>query len=114
MIYKVYANCVTRAKAISKITEKDVNEYICQEADLFFDHNDLDFLPRNEDDEIEDPIFNKCYEVVWDLIDELWNKNRVLECGAFMIVEADETPSRPNNCSDSYSDIDIADIMKRM
>ena len=114
MIYKVYAQCAVRAKSISEIREEDVKEYISLETDLFFDHNDLDFLPRNEDDEIEDSIINKSEEVVYDLVDELWNKNKLLECGDFMIVEADEAPSRPNNCGDSYSDIDIADIIKRM
>ena len=114
MIYKVYAKCVTRAKAITKITEEDVKEYISQETDRFFDHNDLDFLPRNEDDEIEDSIVNKCYEAVYDLIDELWNKNKLLECGDFKIVEADEAPSRPNNCGNSYGDIDVEDVIKKM
>ena len=114
MIYKVYAQCAVRAKSIFEISEEDVKNYISQETDLFFDHNNLDFLPRNEDDEIEDSIWNKCYEAVYDLIDELWNKNRILECGDFMIVEADEAPSRPNNCSDSYADIDEKDVIKKM
>lgn len=114
MIFKIYANNVTVTKAITEISEEDVKEYISQETDEFFNHNDLDFLSRNEDDEIEDSIMNKCYEAVYDLMDELWNKNRILECGDFKIVEADEAPSRPNSCSDSYRDIDIADIMKRM
>lgn len=114
MIYKVYANCVRVPKAITEITEEDVKEYISQETDEFFDHNDLDFLPHDEDGYIEDSVMNKCHEVVYDLIDELWNKNKLLECGDFEIVEADEAPSRPNMCGGSSGDIDIADIMKRM
>ena len=114
MIYKVYANNVRTAKAITEITEEDVKEYIAQEMNEFFDHNDLDFLPHNEDDEFEDLIWNKCHEAIYDLIDELWNKNRILECGDFKIVEADEAPSRPNRCSNSYADIDKEDVIKKM
>ena len=114
MIYKVYASNVTVTKAITEITEEEVKEYICQETDDFFGHIDLDFLPRNEDNEIEDSVMNNCFDVVYDLIDELWNKNRVLECGDFKIVEADEAPSRPNRCSESYTDIDAKDIISKM
>ena len=114
MIYKVYANCVRRAKAITEITEEDVKEYIAQEMNEFFDHNDLDFLPHNEDDEFEDFIWEQCNEAVYNLIDDLWNKNRVLECGDFMIVEADEAPSRPNICGNTYSDIDKEDVVTKM
>lgn len=114
MIYKVYANCVRRAKAITKITEEDVKEYISQETNEFFDHNDLDFLPRDEDGYIEDSVMNKCHEAVYDLIDELWNKNKLLECGDFEIVEADETPSRPDMCGSSSRDIYKEDVIKKM
>lgn len=114
MIYKVYANCVRVPKSIQEISEQDVKEYISQETNEFFDHNDLDFLSHNEDDEFEDLIWTKCHEAVYDLIDELWNKNRVLECGDFMIVEADEAPTRPNMCGSSHADIYKEDIIKKM
>ena len=114
MIYKVYAKCVRVAKSIQEISEEAVKEYISQETNEFFDHNDLDFLPHNDDDEYEDLIWIKCNEAVYDLIDELWNKNRVLECGDFEIIEADETPSRPDMCGSSHADICKDDVIAKM
>jgi len=114
MIYKVYAQCVVRAKSVIVINEKDVNECILDEANSFFDYSNLDFLPHNEDDEIEDSVFNKCYEIVADMLTDIWNKNKRLECGDFMIVEADEAPSRPNMCGSSHADIYKEDIIAKM
>lgn len=116
MIFKVYGQNITRARgtAISIIDPKEVNDYISNQANDFFNGSDLSFLPHNEDDEIEDEIFNKACEAVYELIDEIWSKDKILFCGDFMIVEADEAPSRPSMCGDSYGDLKEADILKKM
>lgn len=116
MIFKVYGQNIIRARgtAISVIDPEEVSNYISDQANDYLNSSSLDFLPHNEDGEIEDEIFNKAYEAVYDLIDEIWNKDKILFCGDFMIAEADEAPYRPSMCGDSYGDLKEADILKKM
>lgn len=116
MIFKVYGQNITRPRgmAISIIDPEEVSNYISDQANDYFNNSSLDFLPHNEDDEIEDDVFNKAYEAVYDLIDEIWNKDKILFCGDFMIMEADEAPSRPSMCGDSYGLLQDKDIIKKM
>ena len=116
MIFKVYGQNITRPRgmAISIIDPEEVSNYISDQANDYFNSSSLDFLPHNEDDEIEDDVFNRAFEAVYDLIDEIWNKDKVLFCGDFMIMEADEAPSRPSMCGDSYGLLQDKDIIKKM
>lgn len=116
MIFKIYGQNITRARgtAISIIDPEEVNNYISDQANDFFNGSDLSFLPHNVDDEIEDDDFNKAYEAVYDLIDEIWKKDKILFCGDFMIMEADEAPARPSMCGDSYAFLKESDIIKKM
>lgn len=116
MIFKVYGQNITRARstAISIIDPEEVSNYISDQVNDFFNCSSLDFLPHNEDDEIEEEVFNKAYGAVYELIDEIWIKDKILFCGDFMIVEADEAPARPSMCGDSYGLIKDKDIIKKM
>lgn len=116
MIFKVYGQNITRPRgmAISIIDPGEVKIYISGQTNDYFNSSSLDFLPHNEDDEIEDDIFNKAFEAVYELIDEIWSKDKILFCGDFMIVEADEAPSRPSMCGDSYGLIKDKDIINKM
>lgn len=116
MIFKVYGQNITRARgtAISIIDPGEVSNYISDQTNDYFNSASLDFLPHNEYDEIEDDVFNKAFEAVYELIDEIWRKDKILFCGDFMIVEADEAPLRPSMCGDSYGLIKDKDIIKKM
>lgn len=107
-IYKVYAQCVTRVagRAIIEINPSDLREEIDNLVSGYFNNTNTDFLGEDN--------LDKAYEVIADLLDDYWEKNKILECGDYEIIEADEIPRRPNMCGDTTSRLSEKKILEKL
>ncbi len=107
-LYKVYAQCVTRVagRAIIEINPIDLREEIDNLVSDFFNNTNTDFLGEDN--------LDKAYEVIADLLDDYWEKNKILECGDYEIIETNEFPSRPNMCGDTTSCLSEEEILERL
>lgn len=103
-IYKVYAQCVTRVagRAIIEINPIDLRKEIDNLVSDFFNIANTGFIDEDND---------KAYEVIADLLDDYWEKNKILEFGDYEIVETDEFPSRPNMCGFTFNDFSQEEIL---
>lgn len=119
MIYKVYAKCVTRSKGqgIQKIHQSDLTNIFSELVDSYFEIHGLDFLPHNDDDEVNDDIFNRAYRAIYEIIEEMWEKDKSLECGDYSIEEVEDDadiPDRPNFCKNADMILSEKDILEKM
>lgn len=95
-IYKVYANCVIKAKPVTEIRY--------EEALALIDEAVTDGL-NNGDISIDEEDFDAAYDEFIERAYDFFRENGYFDCGDFRIVYSEEEPSRPNGCGHSVNDI---------
>lgn len=113
-IYRVYAQCVTKVHPVKEISKDDLREEIEDAAVDYFNIASTEFL-KDEEGEISEETFDLAYQAIASLLTKDWSKYRRLDRGDYMIVEAQEEPSRPNICGyPDYSEEEILSEMKEV
>ena len=94
MLYKVWAACCTRKKYIEDAKIDDLNDAFERIFDDAINSNLIDIFTSDDEIDIEkeEEAFNK--------ISEYFEKNKMINCGDWMIVETDDKLgiNIPNMC----------------
>lgn len=94
MLYKVWARCCTRKKYIEDAKIDDLNDAFERIFDDAINSNLIDIFTSDDEIDIEkeEEAFNK--------ISEYFEKNKMINCGDWMIVETDDKwgINIPNMC----------------
>ena len=92
-IYKVYAKCCYALHPIREIDEDDLRGYFDAIVDDAFSR---DYIKCDWDD---DKAVNAAGELAYAKVETYWFKNKILNCGDYMVIESDEEViNRPNCC----------------
>lgn len=113
-IYKVYSNACKSAHPVKQITKKELKEEI--DGMIFNDYmNECDISYwEDENGEIDNTTFDYLASALYELLEGVWNKDGILERGDYAIIKAEESPSRSNMYSMTYSDFTQKEIIEKM
>lgn len=93
-IYKVYAQCVKRVKAIEEITSQDVYNEIEQAVNDMVNNGDLVIYVDDEEDDNE---YSEKFGELVAKAQHFFESNKYFECGDFIIKVSEEYPERANS-----------------
>ena len=99
MLFKVYAACCVKPKHIAEVTEKDLREAFDEVFNRANDAGLIDIMKDDDPDEVDDWKVSDAYQK----IEKYWSDNKLIECGDWMIIEANDRieVEIPNMCGES-------------